>query len=155
MTTHTRVLALLVTVAVFTACDDDDEGVDEGVSLDAGAPPSTTPTWTQVYSSVIATRCSPCHTTAGGIGISQGQLNMTTQTAAYMNLVNAAAAGTGCAGMGTRVVPGMAHSSLLYLKVSVDDPTPCGDKMPLTGPALTEDEAEMIEEWIDGGAQNN
>jgi hypothetical protein len=113
------------------------------------------PTWTQVYTTVIATKCAPCHTTAGGTGISSGHLDMTTQAAAFTNLVNVAAGGTACAGMGTRVVPGNADGSLLYLKVSVDDPTPCGGKMPLGGPALPEAQAEMIEEWIDDGAPNN
>jgi hypothetical protein len=121
----------------------------------AGDAEEEAPTWTQVYTQVIAVRCAPCHTTAGGTGISAGHLDMTTKAAAYMNLVNVGASGTACTGMGTRVVPGMAHMSLLYLKVSVDDPTPCGGKMPLGGPALTEEQAEMIEDWIDDGAPNN
>jgi hypothetical protein len=133
----------------------DAPAADAAVADAAGADAAAAPTWTQVYSSVIATRCAPCHTTAGGTGISSGRLDMTTQAAAYTNLVSAAAMGSACTGMGTRVVPGNAETSLLYLKVSVDDPTPCGGKMPLGGPALTEAQAEMIEDWIDDGAPNN
>jgi hypothetical protein len=129
----------------------------DAASADAAAvdAQAAAPTWTQIYTQVIAVRCAPCHTTAGGTGISAGHLDMTTKAAAYMNLVNVGASGTACTGMGTRVVPGMAHMSLLYLKVSVDDPTPCGGKMPLGGPALTEEQAEMIEDWIDDDAPNN
>jgi len=122
-----------------------------GPAGDMGGPAAT---FTQVYTMVIASSCAPCHTTAGGIGITQGQLDLTTQSKAYANLVNVAAAGTQCAGKGSRVVPGMPDSSILYLKVSLDDPAPCGAKMPLGG-ALTEDKAEMIESWIAAGAMNN
>jgi hypothetical protein len=114
----------------------------------------TAPSFAQLYTTIISTKCAPCHTTPGGIGITNGKLDMTTQAAAYTNLVNVAAAGTPCVGMGTRVIPGMGPQSLLYLKVSTDDPVPCGSKMPLGG-ALTAPEAELIEEWIDSGAPNN
>jgi uncharacterized membrane protein YgcG len=112
-------------------------------------------TFTDVYNMVIAARCTPCHTTASGTGVSMGHLDMTSKAAAFMNLVNVAAAGTLCAGKGTRVKPGAPDDSIMYLKVSLDDPTPCGSKMPMTGGALTQDQADMIESWIMAGAQNN
>jgi hypothetical protein len=110
-------------------------------------------TFTQVYTTVIATRCMPCHTTANGIGVMNGHLDMTSQATAFANLVNVPAAGVACAGKGTRVVPGMPDSSVLYLKISLDDPAPCGAKMPLGLPALPQAEADMIESWIMGGAK--
>jgi hypothetical protein len=112
-------------------------------------------TWSQVYSQVIAVRCAPCHTTPAGPGIQLGHLNMTSQTAAYSNLVNVATAGSACAGVGTRIVPGQPDSSILYLKVSLDDPSPCGLKMPAAGGPLSQDEVNLIESWINAGAQNN
>jgi hypothetical protein len=112
-------------------------------------------TFTQVYTTVIANRCMPCHTTANGIGVTQGHLDMTTQAAAYANLVNAPTAGVACAGVGTRVVPRMPGSSIMFLKVSLDDPAPCGSKMPLGGPPLARSETDLISSWITAGALNN
>jgi hypothetical protein len=60
-----------------------------------------------------------------------------------------------CAGRGTRVTPGKPDDSVMYLKISLDDPTPCGSKMPLSGGPLTKEQADMIEGWIMAGAQNN
>jgi hypothetical protein len=127
--------------------------VDGGAGADAAA---TAPTFTMVYNTVIAAKCMPCHTTAGGIGVVNGKLDMTSKMAAFTNLVGVAASGVECMGGGRiRVVAGDAEKSVLYLKVSLDDPTPCGAKMPLGLPALSEAEADMIEHWIDDGAKNN
>jgi len=51
----------------------------------------------------------------------------------------------------TLVVPGDAASSLLFLKVSSDEP-PVGERMPQVGGALADDEIELIRAWIDCGA---
>jgi hypothetical protein len=138
---------------------------DAPVTRDAGAPdmgtpdaapaPETAPTWTQVYTQVIKARCQPCHTTSDGIGITIGRLDMTSQATAYANVVRAPARGTGCEGRGVRVTPGSPDQSVMYLKVSLDDPTPCGAKMPLGTAPLTKDQADMIEAWIMAGAPNN
>jgi hypothetical protein len=134
------------------------DAANAGDAGDAGAGDGgeATPTFTQVYA-LIQNKCSPCHTTttAGNIGISLGHLDMTTQANAYMNLVNAPTMGTQCAGKGTRVTPGDEETSIMYLKVSLDDPTPCGAKMPLGLPALSQEETDLIENWIKGGAPNN
>jgi len=124
-------------------------------TTDAGGDSGPPATWTQVYTTVIAQRCSPCHTTASGIGVDIGKLDMTSQATAFKNLVNVAAAGAECGGKGTRVVPGMKDMSIMYLKVSLDDPSPCGEKMPLGGPSLAQSEVDMIDTWITAGAQNN
>lgn len=121
----------------------------------AGTDSGTPATFTQVYSNVIATKCTPCHTTSGGQGVQFGMLDMTSKDAAYMNLVNVMGAGDKCAGKGVRVVPGMADSSLLYLKTNLTDPAPCGVKMPLGGPALAQSDVDMIESWIANGAKND
>jgi len=122
-------------------------------------PTSTTPppaTFTQVYTEVITQRCVPCHTTSNGDGVRFGKLDMTSQSAAYANLVNSKSAGESCGAKGgTRVTPGKPDDSVMYLKVSLDDPTPCGEKMPLGGPALTQAQADLIEGWITAGAKND
>lgn len=116
---------------------------------------STPATFSQIYSSIIANRCAPCHTTPTGIGVVNGHLDMTSASTAYSNLVGTPAAGIACGGQGTRVVAGEPDSSIMYLKVSLDDPSPCGLKMPAAGGPLTQDQANMIESWIKAGALNN
>jgi hypothetical protein len=123
-----------------------DAGVDAG--SDAGAAPS----WAMVYAQVITPRCLPCHGQSAELGVSLGRLDMSSQALAYTNLVNVAAMGAACTAAGPRVVPGSPGSSVLYLKVSTDAPVPCGAKMPLTG-SISSEEAELIEEWIMGGAR--
>ena len=46
-------------------------------------------------------------------------------------------------------------TSIMYLKVSLDDPTPCGSKMPFGLPPLSQAETDTIEDWIKAGALNN
>jgi hypothetical protein len=134
-------------------------GQDGAAATDAPAGGDTmttgmAPTFTQVYA-IISSKCTPCHTTSTGIGVTMGHLDMTSQAAAFMNLVNTPTAGISCAGKGTRVTPGMPDASIMYLKISLDDPTPCGSKMPLGLPPLSQTEANTIESWIMGGAMNN
>jgi hypothetical protein len=125
---------------------------DEAGAPAGGGPP---PTFTQVYSTVIANRCAPCHTQAGGDGIKLGNLDMTTRDAAYADLVNAKTAGVACGGKGARVTASKPDDSIMYLKVSLDDEAPCGSKMPLGGPPLSQTDADLIEAWITAGAKND
>jgi len=137
-----------------SAGSSDDGGAGSAGSPTDGGEEGAAPgaSWTQVYTTVISQKCTPCHTTPNGGGISNGKLDMSTQEIAYANLVNAPAAGNACAGQGTRVVPGSAEDSLLYKKVSPGEAAPCGAKMPLGGPELSKDEADAIESWINAGA---
>jgi hypothetical protein len=128
---------------------------------DSGAdatPPASdsgvAPTFTNVYA-VITARCTPCHTTPTGIGVVQGGLDMTSRATALANLVGKPAAGIACAGKGTRVTPGQPDASIFYLKVSLDDPSPCGSKMPLTGGPLAKSETDLFEAWITAGAKDD
>jgi hypothetical protein len=129
-------------------------GIDGGATDGGAGDGGPAATFTQVYA-IITMRCMPCHTTAAGIGVTNGHLDMTSKMAAFTNLVNTPAAGVACAGKGTRVMPGMPDSSIMYLKISLDDPAPCGAKMPLGLPPLPQSEADTIESWIMGGAPNN
>jgi hypothetical protein len=112
------------------------------------------PTFTNVYRDILGPICTACHTPGGEAPF----LDMSTQTAAYTNLVGVKADGTSCAGSGlTRVVPGDAAESLLYEKVSEATP-PCGSQMPLgcSGQScLSSTHQTEIEDWINGGALNN
>jgi len=127
------------------------------------------PTFTNVYASVIGARCTGCHR-PGGSGVTVGKLDMSTQAAAYANLVGVAAAGTGAGASGVmcaalsppilRVSPNQSAMSLLVDKVAskleMRNPA-CGSPMPLPTAAapLTAAQVDLIRAWIDGGAQND
>ena len=66
---------------------------------------------------------------------------------AYGNLVGVASS----YGM-NRVTSGSSATSALYLKVIGDSQT--GQRMPPSG-TLSQDQIEMIRDWIDAGAANN
>lgn len=124
--------------------------VDSGVK--EAAPPAAT--FTQVYGDIISPICVQCHNPQG-IGVTMGKLDMSTKAAAFTDLVGVEAMGTGCGGMGTRIVAGSADNSILYKKVDPGQPAPCGAKMPLGLTPLTEAQANEIESWINAGAKND
>ena len=80
---------------------------------------SGTATFGDVYTQVIETSCAPCHTTTGasGIGISLGKLDLTSQAAAFTNLVGVQTSGSECKGAGILVTPGNPDASIFYLKL--------------------------------------
>jgi hypothetical protein len=97
-------------------------------------------------------------------------LDMSTQTAAYANLVNVNAAGIGAGTSGVtcasvmpplvRVTPSDSANSLLFNKVHsklAGTPAPCGSPMPLPAAAvpLKQAEVDLIAAWINAGAMNN
>lgn len=129
--------------AALLACSSGDTGPDVS---------SLEPTWSNVYSAVVAKRCLPCHATSTGVTL--GKLDLSAKDTALNNLVNVpAAAGAPCDGSGTRVVPGKAASSLLYLKVGASPP--CGSRMPFGQAPLSASEQELIKRWINAGAKND
>ena len=129
---------------------------DAGVVLGDGA------TFTKVYDQVIkGYSCLDCHV-PGKEGVTQGQLDLSTQAKAYADLVNIPAAGAACASSALiRVVPNDAKGSLIVQKTDTKTP-PCGGQMPLGcgtdgGPpkCLGDDDLAPLESWINAGAQNN
>ena len=127
------------------------------------------PTFTNVYASIIGVRCVGCHRPGGG-GVTVGMLDMSTQTAAYANLVNVNAAGIGAGTSGVtcasvmpplvRVIPSDSANSLLFNKVHskiTGTLAACGSPMPLPATAvpLKQAEVDLIAAWIDAGAMNN
>jgi hypothetical protein len=125
------------------------------------------PTFTNVYANVIGVRCTGCHRPGAG-GVTVGMLDMSTQAAAYTNLVGVASLGTGAGTSGTtcasimmpRVAAGNAAGSLLYNKVAskiAGVNAACGSPMPLpaTGAPITQAQADLIAAWIGAGAAND
>jgi hypothetical protein len=112
--------------------------------------------FSQVYSTIISSRCLPCHSV--GTGATEGMLDMSSEQTAYSNLVGVKAKGLGgCSASGlTRVIPGSAQTSLLYEKVKsklTQANPPCGDSMPDDDTTLSQAQVDLIETWIDDGAQ--
>ena len=129
-----------------------------GMHATGGATSSGAPTFTEVYNSIISANCASCHSN-GHSGFTSGMLDMSSQSAAYTNLVGVAAAGVSCGGGGrTRVVPGDHTTSLLWQKVNAKTTggtSPCGSPMPLSATTLSSTQVAMIAAWIDAGALDN
>ncbi len=125
-----------------------------------------TPTFTNVYATVISARCVNCHK-PGGPGVNSGLLDMSTQATAYTNLVGVAAQGISAGTSGitcasaslTRVVPSDASGSLLFNKTHsklVGALALCGSPMPPGSSAsLTAAQVDLIGAWINAGAAND
>ncbi len=112
--------------------------VDSGGEI---APPA--PTFSQIQSEILTPNClnAGCHPGGGApMSLAAGS--------AYNNLVNAASS----YGI-DRVEPGDAQNSALWLKVIGDQST--GNRMPLFMTPLTQDQTDMIRDWIDAGALDN
>jgi uncharacterized membrane protein len=148
---RTSLLSLLL-VAPALGCGSNDSASTPATSSSSTTPP---PTFTNVYATVLSQRCAVCHADAGAIGVTQGTLALGGQSVAYASLVGVAASGSACAGHGTRVVPGQPSASLLYLKISLDSPAPCGAKMPFEEPSLTRAETDLVAAWITAGARDD
>jgi hypothetical protein len=137
------------------ACSSSSGGTPNEPSNEAGGSQeaSSAPTFTEVYTQVISVHCAPCHV-AGMPGFTGGMLDMSTQAAAFTNLVGVEAAGEACSGMGKRVNPGDPSTSLIFEKVNMSTP-PCGQRMPLGQSPLAADQITEIHDWIAAGAMNN
>lgn len=108
-------------------------------------PEPLQPTFSSIQDNILTPKCVNlgCHPPAGPMSLQKG--------VAYGNLVNQPSA----YGM-PRVDPGNAENSALYLKV-IGDPRVGGPsaRMPLGGPPLSQEEINVIKQWIDQGAPNN
>jgi hypothetical protein len=86
-----------------------------------------------------------------------GKLDMSSEETAYSNLVGVKAAGTSCVTSNLiRVVAGSAATSLMFNKVNAKltlTQAPCGDTMPDDQMVLDQAQVDLIEAWIDDGAQ--
>jgi hypothetical protein len=121
-------------------------------TVDAGprdaATPTAVPSFQQVYA-IIAANCSPCHTEE-----ESGDLDMSTRSNAFANLVGQDAAGPACGGDDrVRVVPSDAEASLLVQKL--EGTQDCGARMPRGRAPLPDASIELIKAWIEGGANND
>jgi hypothetical protein len=151
-----------------------------GCSSPAPSPNS----FTNVYAKVLAKDapgggCTNDYCHGYGVNRAWSNLDLSSQTIAYWSLVDHLSEGPDCFSLlGKRVVPGKPDESLLVQKV---DPSfwapdagspPCGAEMPadpnklwpsgtaiqatvFTGTPPTQDQIDLIRNWIADGAQNN
>lgn len=121
-------------------------GGSSGAETGTGAP-----SFTEVYETVIVGQgCTAgyCH---GGMA---GGLEMTDEATSYANLVEVDATTAVC-GLMQRVVPGAPEQSILWMRVrpaAEDMGMGCAPKMPQGSMGLADAEAQLVEEWIAGGA---
>ena len=119
---------------------------DDASPTDDASDASANVSFGWVYDNVLSTSCvGYCHGGGWSLDLSGGP----DQT--YANLLHGSAAA--CSGLPSSpqpfVVPGDPTDSPLYLRVSG---TTCQNRMPLAGPALTQDQIDAINGWIAAGA---
>jgi hypothetical protein len=116
-----------------------------GSYCDTTAGCTVAPTFTDIYSTIISVRCTPCHVTSVP---RSGTLDMGSQSVAHASLVGVTAR---CgAGANTRVVAGDSSHSLLWRKVAGVDL--CGVRMPRMLTPLDDTQIAQIAHWIEAGA---
>lgn len=107
--------------------------------------------FTDVFEQVIMTNgCQAGYCHGGGAG----GLEMTDEATTYANLVEVAATMPSC-GQSLRVSPGSLDESILWYRVrpaALDAGMPCAPKMPQGSMGLSEAQAQLVSDWISGGA---
>ncbi len=136
--------ATLAVPFALVACSSDGGG---GASQNSAS--SSTVAWTTVYGDVL-TQCKDHHSGANAAG----NLDLSTESLAFANLVGIAAQGPSCGGSAIlRVDPKSAADSLLYQKITGTQT--CGAAMPDEEPLLGPSEIALVKSWIDEGAPND
>lgn len=126
-----------------------------GGTVDCEVPEST---WSWVYTCLFSgTTCTNagCH----GSTAPAGGLALPDVASAHAALVDQAPGdmSPSCMGAGAYVIPGDADGSLLIHKlegVDASGTAVCGSRMPV-GPLLSQEEIDIVREWIDAGAMND
>lgn len=99
---------------------------------------------------ILSQKCATCHA-AGGFGSAFGSNLALNSGATFGSTVNQPSDQRPDL---LRVKPGDSANSLLYLKVSSNNP-PVGATMPLLGERLSSSELALLRDWIDQGALDN
>lgn len=114
--------------------------------VDDGTPVS----FAQDIQPILSTYCAGCHV-SGGLADREGIALRLVAGQSYGGLVNQRSVQDDSF---TLVVPGDSSQSLMWMKVSMDDP-PVGARMPFQLPPLDDARIELIRRWIDEGALDN
>lgn len=123
-----------------------DDGVPAVVVPPLDLPPIE-PTWSSIFDNLLLGRgCAGarCH------GGTEAGFQVTDPATTHAALVGATPSGDECFGMGTLVAPSDPGASLLIEKLR---PSPsCGERMPLSGLPLRDEDIAAVEQWIADGA---
>ena len=119
------------------------------------APPEPKISFAAQIQPIFNTHCIRCHVN-GGFANQSGIPLKLVEGASYELLVNKQSAQQSDL---TLVIPGDSSNSLLYMKISQPTP-PVGRQMPwdsgqIGSTVVTEEEIELVRQWIDEGAQFN
>jgi hypothetical protein len=155
MTSLRWVLSFVFALSMGVSCVLDPAEVEiDGTSLEVQCDPGwivkdgacVAPAFTDIYKSIILTKCKGCH-----VSKAMGGLSLAKADIAYKNLVDVKADATGpCAKTKmTRVDPGNADGSLFFKKFY--KPSLCGQTMPVGG-NLAPIQIDQVEAWIADGA---
>jgi hypothetical protein len=134
-----------------TTGDGDGDGDGDPTTGDGDGDPTTGDgDFAEVHQLLVDQGCTAgyCH------GANANGLTMTDAATAYMNLVGVDATDAVC-GLTKRVVPGEPDQSIMWMRVrpaALDGGMPCAIKMPDGSDGLTEADAQIIYDWIAGGA---
>lgn len=137
------VLAACAALLSIAGCPGEQRGNGNGDDVPSGAIQ-----FARDIQPIFDRACADCHAPGG---FADDTLLFLNEGAAYRNLVNVRSSVDAAL---IRVVPGDSEASLLFLKVSSDDP-PIGNRMPLFGDPLSVADIERIQRWIDEGAAEN
>ncbi|MDZ7773997.1 MAG: hypothetical protein U5K31_14835 [Balneolaceae bacterium] len=139
--------AAVLCLAVLAACGDNStSAMDDDDGGGGGTPPPTErePTWTNV-SQILSTSCggSSCHLSEPF----ESGVNLTS----YSNVMNSVGEQYGK----EIVEPGDGSQEASPIVDKINANPEFGDRMPLEGGTLSQDDIDLIVEWIDEGAQDN
>jgi len=124
-------------------------GCQGGVNT-PGGPVGRTVSLANDVQPILTQKCATCHS-AGGFGSVFGSTLTLSAGATFGSTVSHPSDQRPDL---LRVKPGDSANSLLYLKVSSNNP-PVGATMPLIGERLTSSELALLRDWIDQGALDN
>lgn len=123
------------------------ENAHSNGNANSGPPPVS---FSREVVPIFTANCVECHR-RGGFADLQGITMRLTPHEAYLSIINQQSSQDSSR---TRVIPGDPENSILYLKISRDDP-PIGVRMPFERNPLDENQIETIRRWIAEGAGNN
>jgi hypothetical protein len=127
-------------------------GGGQSASLPAGPPGTFSEIYTTVLSVDTESRCNFCHSMPAS-QVSNGTFHTGKDASeTYASILDRISTSSACGGR-ELIVPGAPEESLLFLKISGQPP--CGNRMPLGGKALSDEQVQMIRSWIAAGAEDN
>lgn len=138
-----RLISVAFGLAAVIVVGCSDSGDDPPTSPNGGGTTDTIVSFAGDIQPIIQAKgCTngSCHGAATQSGLALG-------SGTYNDVINASG------NNGAFVVPGFADSSNFYLKVAPNPPF--GARMPATGSFLTSDQVDMVQRWINQGAQDN